>query len=216
MSGVNKYLPYLTGLSVLLGEESDTKLNSTTNFNVEGLFESLFPSEKKSFLADLRCKTRNNCYNIEQGIYYPCLLQNNISIKTNSIISYIIMSFSEYFLSKNSNLTPIDVSRMRSFSIFNEKILILGYLLLKKYCQRLTYKFINFESIFKLFLACCILENKISNDTHRHNEFYSKHFQIDLGSLNYSEAEVMNIVNYDFYIEQREYNGFLKKMWYHS
>lgn len=96
---------------------------------------------------------------------------------------------------------------LRGFCTFLPSTLINGYIYLKRYCSNFKYRFREFGQLLQFYFVCCLVSRKYEADTQISSEEVLKDWEMSVGEMNYLEALVINGLNYNLNITQKEYHN---------
>lgn len=116
------------------------------------------------------------------------------------ILCAIMASFLEKGLQR-----PVFFKFFSAFCGFFPRTLVCGYIYLSRYAKDLGSRILTVDDLRRAYLSCCILARKYNDDKHIPNSVLVDEWRIDLKELNYWEALVLNRLDYNLRISEREY-----------
>lgn len=122
--------------------------------------------------------------------FFRFIDQINTKDTSNKIISAIL---TKYMSPTTPN--PKAIELLENLCCFAPKILLMSYILLKRYSK--VFCFDSFNNLKNIFYVCCIISIKIQSDAHLNNINLAHNSNMTEGEINYLEGSIIYGIDYN-------------------
>lgn len=123
----------------------------------------------------------------------------------------VILSAIIYKYMGNQGINVESIKILANICSFVPKTLLMAYILLSRYFSAQKTA-VTFDNLKNLFFACCVICNKLRSDFNLQNLSMIQNTGLSISELNYLEAFIINIVNYDLGFTTLEYKNTISEI----
>ena len=89
--------------------------------------------------------------------------------------------------------------------------LIISFIFILQILEKENY-YICKNNIYRIILSSCLIANKVNDEFHFKNSYFSKIGGLNLNEMNYLEYSFLNKMNFKLYINEGEFYFILDKI----
>ncbi len=173
----------------------------------------------------------SNISTTTESILENYMLEDFHNINIQDIISYISYYFQnlinenhknknkkkekkiDEFYSRKIPLLTIEqyLNRIIKYTQMENSTLIISFIFILQILEKENY-YICKNNIYRIILSSCLIANKVNDEFHFKNSYFSKIGGLNLNEMNYLEYSFLNKMNFKLYINEGEFYFILDKI----